>query len=70
MKQELKTIFPACFAALFLEAFDASEFEVGPTACFIGRQAGRDVIGDLLLEMEMQLRVEPFFDKRLVAEAA
>src|SRR5258707_906803 len=63
-------IFPVGFAALFLEAFEASKFEGGAAACFAGGQAGGDVVSDLLLEVALEFGVEAPFGQRLVPKTA
>jgi hypothetical protein len=70
MEPQLETVFPASLAAFFFEAFDPAEFDVGAAAGIVGRETSGDILGDLLLNMEMQFGVEPFFDERFMTEPA
>src|SRR5580700_2027684 len=49
--------FPVGVAHLLLDAFQATEFLLGAAAGFCGAQAGGDVVGDWLLQVEAELFV-------------
>lgn len=69
-EETVKVCFPASVADFFFDAFEAAEFLLGSTAGFLPRQAGGEVVGDLLFDVEAELRVEITFIAGFAKEAA
>jgi hypothetical protein len=57
---------PPCFPAFFFETLDATKFEAGRPARLFRRYPCRDVIGNLLFQVEFQLGIELSFGERFM----